>query len=111
MRGPYKVIKVSKSGTVVLRKNSEEHGKTILLHQRNLKKIEQENSDSEGERSVEYENIHTNSEIEDNFPEKFEAYDQVKDSEKQGSTTKNKEKLVERRSERLKDRKSYKEFF
>ena len=114
MRGPYKVIKLSKSGTVVLRKDSEEHGKTILLHQRNLKKIEQENSDSEGERSVEYENIHTNSEIEDNFPEKIEtkANEQVTGfEEKQLPKTVNKEKLVERRSERLKDRKSYKEFF
>ena len=100
--------------TVVLRKYLEEHGKTILLHQRNLKKIEHENSDSERERSVEYESIHTNSENEDNFPEKIEnkANDQVEDlEEKQLPKTVNKEKLVERRSERLKDRKSYKEFF
>ena len=86
----------------------------LYCYQRNLKKIEQENSDSEGKRSVEYENIHTNSEIEDNFPEKIETKANEKVTgfeEKLLPKTVNKEKLVERRSERLKDRKSYKEFF
>ena len=40
MRGPYVVVKISKSGSAVLRKESEEHGKTILLHKTKLKKIE-----------------------------------------------------------------------
>ena len=47
MRGPYIVIKVSGAGTVVLRKESEEHGKTILLHKTKLKKIESDKSDLE----------------------------------------------------------------
>ena len=108
MRGPYEVIKISNSGTVVLRKESEEHGKTILLHETKLKKIDENNSDSEGVRDGEYENLENQpdlDEVMENGKQSVSVEKEEPDIEEQA------EQSLPRRSRRKATRKSYTEYF
>ena len=108
MRGPYEVIKISKSEMVVLKKETEEHGKTILLHETKLKKIDENYFDLEGVRNGKYENSEKHSDLEEVSENEKQSVSVEKD---ESGIAEKAEQNMPRKSRRKAIRKSCTEYF